>query len=88
MSAVEQVELLSAREIAVREFNALRGRLCSVIETAGLPKSQERALVAMIKTTSYQNQAVVAELIDKLEEASDRKLCFRLSETRLEEHES
>lgn len=81
-------ELITATEMAVREFNSLRGRLCSVIESAGLPKGQERALVGLIKTTSYQNQAVIAELIERLEAASDHKLGFRFSETRLEEYES
>jgi hypothetical protein len=60
-------EYLPAREIAIREFNSLRGRLCTVIETAGLPKKQERALVLLIKNLSYQNQAVIAELIDRLD---------------------
>lgn len=60
-------ELLSAREIAIREFNSLRGRLCTVIESAGLPKKQERALVTLIKNLSYQSQSVVAELLDKLD---------------------
>jgi hypothetical protein len=60
-------ELLPAREIAIREFNSLRGRLCTVIESAGLQKKQERALVLLIKNLSYQNQAVVSELIDRLE---------------------
>ena len=60
-------EVLTAREIAIREMNGLRGRLCTVIESAGLPRKQERALVTMIKTTSYQSQAVIAELLDKLD---------------------
>ncbi len=60
-------EVMTAREIAIREMNGLRGRLCTVIESAGLPKKQERALVTMIKTTSYQSQAVVAELLEKLD---------------------
>lgn len=64
---MEKDELLPAREVAIREFNSLRGRLCTVIESAGLPKKQERALVLLIKNLSYQNQAVIAELIAKLE---------------------
>lgn len=62
-------ELLPAREVAIREFNSLRGRLCTVIESAGLPKKQERALVLLIKNLSYQNQAVISELIERLEQA-------------------
>lgn len=60
-------EILPAREIAIREFNGLRGRLCTVIESAGLPKKQERALVTLIKNHSYQSQAVVGELLDRLD---------------------
>lgn len=87
-------EMLPAREVAIREFNSLRGRLCTVIESAGLPKKQERALVLLIKNLSYQNQAVIAELIEKLEEAygnmetqagmGSTGLQFRYSENKLE----
>jgi hypothetical protein len=59
-------EFLSAREIAIREFNSFRGRLCTTIESGGLPKKQERALVNMIKNISYQSQGLIAELIEKL----------------------
>lgn len=64
---MSEVEFLPAREIAIREFNSLRGRLCSVIESANLPMKQERALVNLVKNLSYQNQAVVAELLEKLD---------------------
>lgn len=60
-------EILPAREVAIREFNGLRGRLCTIIEAAGLPKKQERSLVTLIKNHSYQSQAVVSELMDKLD---------------------
>jgi hypothetical protein len=60
-------ERLSAREIAIQEFNSLRGRLCTVIESACLPKKQEKALVTLIKQLSYQNQAVIAGLIEILD---------------------
>ncbi len=76
-------DILTAREIAIREFNSLRGRLCTVIESAGLQKKQERALVTLIKNLSYQNQAVIAELIDRLDEGEDVK-AFRYSENKLE----
>lgn len=77
-------EVLPAREVAIREFNSLRGRLCTVIESAGLQKKQERALVTLIKNLSYQNQAVVSDLIEKLEDASDHNLSFRYVEDKLE----
>lgn len=80
---MSQVELLPAREIAIREFNSLRGRLCTVVESASLPKKQERALVGLIKNLSYQNQAVIAELIDRLDQ--DQRT-FSYVETKLTEN--
>lgn len=79
---MNEVELLSAREIAIREFNSLRGRLCTVIESARLEKPQERALVQLVKNLSYQNQAVIAELMEKLD-GEDRK--FSYVQTKLKE---
>jgi hypothetical protein len=88
-------DMLPAREVAVREFNSLRGRLCTVIESAGLPTKQERALVTLIKNLSYQNQAVIAELIERLEDAYEKQetlagnassgLFFRYVENKLED---
>lgn len=72
------MEKLPAREIVIREFNSLRGRLCTVIESAALPKRQERALVNMVKNLSYQNQAVVTELVEKLDDGEDTVLGSRL----------
>lgn len=87
-------EVMPAREIAIREFNSLRGRLCTVVESAGLPTRQERALVILIKSLSYQNQAVITELIDKLEGAYEKMeeqagmgssgLAFRYTENKLD----
>ena len=74
-------EFVNAREIAISEFNSLRGRLCTVIESAGLPKGQERAIVTLIKNLSYQNQAVISELIQKLD---DKNMAFRYNENKLE----
>lgn len=79
------MEQLPAREIVIREFNSLRGRLCTVIESAALPKRQERALVNMVKNLSYQNQAVVTELTEKLDSGNDR--LFTYVETKLIEDE-
>jgi hypothetical protein len=80
---MSEVELLSAKEIAIREMNSLRGRLCTVIESASLPNKQERAVVNLIKNLSYQNQAVIAELIEKLDDGSRQ---FTYVETKLIEN--
>ena len=68
-------EWLAPEEIAIREFNSLRGRLCTVIESAGLPTKQERALVTLIKNLSYQNQDVVRQLISSLD-TTDKKFKY------------
>lgn len=61
-------EELDAKEIAIREFNSLRGRMCSIIESANLPVKQEKALITLIKQVSYQNQAAIVQLIECLDE--------------------
>lgn len=62
----EVVEQLPAREIVAREFNSLRGRLCTVIESTGMPYKQERAIITLIKNLSFQNQRVVTTLVEQL----------------------
>jgi hypothetical protein len=69
-------EKLSAKEIAIQEFNSLRGRLCTVIESAALPKKQEKALITLIKQLSYQNQAVISQLIEKLDQSDEQNFQY------------
>jgi hypothetical protein len=66
----DQVEYLPAREIAIRELNSMRGRLCTVIESLGLPFKQERAIIGLIKNFSFQNQAVIEQLLSQLDDGS------------------
>lgn len=77
----ELEDWLPPKEIAIREFNSLRGRLCTVIESLGLPSKQERAIILMIKQSSYQQQFTVAELLDKL----DNGKRFKYAGNRLEQ---
>jgi hypothetical protein len=74
---------LSAREIAIRELNSMRGRLLTVIESASLPPRQEKALVTLVKTLSYQNQAVIVELLQRLDPEGERKFVY--NDSRLDE---
>ena len=69
-------EWVPAKELAIREFNSLRGRLCTTIESVGLPKKQEKSLIQMIKSISYQNQAVISELIGVLDPAEQRVFTY------------
>lgn len=74
------VELLPAREVAIRELNSLRGRLCTVIESVGLPHKQERAIITLIKNLSFQNQAVIEKLLETLD---TEKVLFTVVNNRL-----
>lgn len=56
-------DYVTAAELAKREFNALRGKICSVIESMGMPHSQERAAVTLIKQYTYDSQDTLAQLI-------------------------
>jgi hypothetical protein len=80
---VDRHEPISAKEMATREFNALRGRLLTAIESLGLPSKQERQIALLIKTLSYQNQAVILEIIDRLDpndESYFKYLDYRLAQ--------
>jgi len=66
---------LDARELVIQEMNSFRGRLCTIVESANLPKRQERALIILIKQVSYQSQAVIAELVEKLND-QDKKFSY------------
>jgi len=81
MSTIENGELLSPSEIAIREFNSLRGRLLTAIEALGLPNTQTEAIKQMIKGITYQNQAVVKELLDRLD---DGTMQFRYTTQKLD----
>lgn len=43
-------------DLVDEEFNRIRGRLCGVIESWGLPERQERGAVATFKALSYDAQ--------------------------------
>jgi hypothetical protein len=45
------------------EFNRLRGRLCGLIESWGLPERQERGAIQTLKSLSYDSQKHLAELL-------------------------
>ena len=46
------------------EFNRLRGRLCGLIESWGVPEKQERAMIATLKSLTYDSEALVKELAE------------------------
>lgn len=48
------------RQLAA-EFNTIRGRICGLIESFGLPERQERAAITTFKSLSYDAQASLSE---------------------------
>lgn len=44
-------------------FNRLRGRLCGLIESYGLPEKQERGAINTLKSLSYDLQKEITELV-------------------------
>jgi hypothetical protein len=57
MSDVEQ--------LLADEFNTLRGRILGLIESWGLPESQERGCKATFKSLTYDSQARILDLLDE-----------------------
>ena len=77
---IQENDWVKASELAIREFNTLRGKICSAIEALGLPHQQERGVISQIKQYSYDSQETVAQL---LEAAIDDKK-FKYNENRIE----
>jgi hypothetical protein len=52
------------QEALIREeFNRMRGRLCGLIESWGLPERQERGAINTLKSLSYDSEAVITETL-------------------------
>lgn len=47
------------------EMNRLRGRLCGLIESWGLPEKQERGAINTLKSLSYDAQKAITETLSK-----------------------
>lgn len=50
--------------VVTDEFNRLRGRLCGLIESFGLPDKQERGCINTLKSLSYDSEAVIKALLE------------------------
>ena len=50
--------------VVVEEFNRMRGRLCGLIESWGLPERQERGAINTLKTLSYDSQSAIVESLE------------------------
>lgn len=76
---MQENEWVLASELAKREFNSMRGKICSAIESLGLPHAQERALITNVKQFTYDSQETMAQLLDKSTTAK-----YRYNENRIE----
>lgn len=45
------------------EMNRLRGRLAGLVESWGLDDKRERAMIATLKSLSYDSERVLKELV-------------------------
>lgn len=43
----------------------MRGRLCGLIESFGLPDKQERGCINTLKSLSYDSEKVITELVSE-----------------------
>ena len=50
--------------LLVEEFNRIRGRMCGLIESWGLPERQERGAIQTLKSLSYDAQERITEILD------------------------
>lgn len=49
--------------VVTEEMNRLRGRLCGLIESWGLPEKQERGAINTLKSLSYDAQKTITEAV-------------------------
>jgi hypothetical protein len=49
--------------VVTEEMNRLRGRLCGLIESWGLPEKQERGAINTLKSLSYDAQKAITEAL-------------------------
>jgi hypothetical protein len=55
--------MAKSEDTVVEEMNRLRGRLCGLIESWGLPEKQERGAINTLKSLSYDAQKAILETI-------------------------
>jgi hypothetical protein len=45
------------------EYNRLRGRLCGLIESWGVPEKQERGMIQTLKSLTYDSERVIKDVV-------------------------
>lgn len=51
-------------DVVGEEFNRLRGRVLGLIESWGLPETQEKGCKATFKSLTYDSQAIISALVE------------------------
>lgn len=60
------MEYQESSEALIREeFNRMRGRLCGLIESWGLPERQERGAISTLKSLSYDSEKLITEVVSE-----------------------
>lgn len=52
---------MDSEAVVTEEMNRLRGRLCGLIESWGLPEKQERGAINTLKSLSYDAQKTITD---------------------------
>lgn len=60
---MDREELTAEQQAVAAEYNRLRGRLCGLIESWGLPDKRERAMISTLKSLTYDSEATVKDLV-------------------------
>ena len=55
---------MSDADAIAEEYNRLRGRLCGLVESWGLPEKQERGMIQTLKSLTYDSEKVIKALVD------------------------
>lgn len=55
--------LSNSDEVITKELNRIRGQLCGLIESWGLPERQERGAISTLKTLTYDAEARIKEAV-------------------------
>lgn len=67
MPEVDDLDETVADQVIAEEFNRIRGKLCGLIESWGLPERQERGAVGTFKALSYDAEARVKRAVRRAE---------------------
>lgn len=54
-----------ATDLVAEEYNRLRGRLCGLIESWGVPERQERGMIQTLKSLTYDSEKVIKEIVEE-----------------------